>query len=264
MSKLAWITGATSGLGKALSFALAKEGYSLLLVSRDLEKLRDVASQLPPSTEILVADLSRLQDRQVLIPLLHEKTPDLLINNAGFGLYGPVLSHSTSLSQEMLQVNAQAVMELSIEGARALREKNKPGTILNISSAAAFFVYPTFCVYAATKAFLNTFSLGLDEEMKPYGIRILTSCPGQIDTDFRSHASGNFPQKKDKMTMPTEKATRLILKQIRTQRQLLIIDWRTQGLIWLGRLLPKRWVRRLLRDALSLRYAHTEITNGLL
>jgi uncharacterized protein len=254
LSKLALVTGASSGLGKALSVALSKRGIPLVLTARNEHTLKQAALGLPDSTQLICCDLSKPEDRKKLLGVIQERKPDLIINNAGFGLYGPALSHSTSDLKEMIEVNAQALMELSLEGARALLKDKKKGTILNISSATAFFPYPTFCVYAATKAFVNSFSQGLDKEMKRHGIRILTVCPGQINTGFRTRASGNFPQKKDRISMSSEATAELILKQIEKPRSLSIIDWRYRCLLGLSRLLPKRLLQAVLEKSLEERY----------
>lgn len=252
--KLALITGASSGLGKALSIALSKQGIPLLLTARSEDKLSALASSLPTACEILPCDLTLREDRLKLIAYIQKKQPDLIINNAGFGLYGPATSLPLEALEEMVEVNVEALMELSVEGAKALQSAQKTGTILNISSATAFFPYPTFCVYAATKAFVNTFSMGLDAEMKKFGIRVLTVCPGQIDTEFRKRASQGFPQKKDRISLSAERAAELILKQLETRKALRIIDWRYYCAIVLSRLLPKRLLQALLERSLKERY----------
>jgi uncharacterized protein len=254
MAKLALITGASSGLGEQLCYALSKRGIGLILTGRDEEKLQKVAAHLPFSTQIICSDLAKPQERIRLVELLHKQSPDLIINNAGFGLYGPALCHPTLDLQEMVEVNIQALMELTVEGAKAMIEAKKTGVILNISSAAAFTPYPTFCVYAATKAFVNSFSQGIHEELKHRGIHVLTVCPGQIDTGFRKKASRDFPQKKDKITMDKEIAVALILKQIDHLKPLSIIDWRYKCLIALAKLLPKRILFPFLKNSLQERH----------
>ncbi|MEN9343851.1 MAG: hypothetical protein RLZZ453_638 [Chlamydiota bacterium] len=245
------ITGASSGLGKELASTLAKEGHFLILVARDLSSI-DLPALLFP------CDLSCPEDRKRCLALIQEKTPDLVINNAGFGLYGEILSHPLDAYQNMMSLNATAVMEISIEAARALASSNKKGTILNISSAAAFFPYPTFTVYAATKAFINSFSQGFDEEMRPRGIRILTVCPGQIDTPFRKKAAQGTPQKSDSYTFSTKKAVRLILKQLKTQKRLNIIDFRYKIGVFAAKIAPYKALFFLLCNNLKERYNSTK------
>lgn len=254
MHKLALITGASCGLGRALAISLAEKGISLILVARDSDRLNQLAQELPVSTQVHICDLSIKESRLELIQLIHQHTPDLVINNAGLGFYGPILSHPLSRSQQMFSVNAESVMEISIESAKALKNTGRRGTIVNISSAAAFFPYPTFCVYAATKAFVNNFSQGFDEEMKPHGIRILTVCPGQIDTAFRQKAACYFPQNKNRLTLEQNTVVKLILKQIDLQQAMTIIDWRYKIAVALGKILPQKIRNAILVGGLKKRY----------
>lgn len=255
--ELVLITGASSGLGRALAMALAKRGMSLLLVARREEKLKELAHRLPVKTQILSVDLACEKGRQRVIDWIYEFTPHLIINNAGFGLYGPVLSHSEEENKKMVAVNLQAVMELSVAGAHALKNGRKKGTILNIASASAYFSYPTFCVYAATKAFVLRFSEGMDQELSDQGIRILTACPGQIDTAFREVASQGLFQKKTKGTISIEKAVHYLLHQIDNQIPVFIFDWKYKWLIRVLSLFPRKWRQSLLKNSLKERYTRS-------
>ncbi|MBI2809858.1 MAG: SDR family NAD(P)-dependent oxidoreductase, partial [Candidatus Melainabacteria bacterium] len=179
--RLALVTGASSGLGKALAYALAEQGIPLILVARNVSA---IPKDLKVPVEIFACDLSDPKERRRLSERVRTIRPDLIINNAGFGLYGPVLSHTLDANAEMIRVNIDALLELTYEGAQALVAAGEKGTIVNISSAAAFTSYPTFAVYAASKAFVNNFSEGLEAELRPKGVRVLTVCPGPIATDF--------------------------------------------------------------------------------
>ncbi len=249
--KLALITGASSGLGKALAQKLAAQGIPLLLTARDTERLLEVQKQVNVPVTLHAADLAKHEQRQGLISLMREKGPDLIINCAGFGLYGEVLSHTTAESLEMIEVNVQALVEISIEGARILKAQNDKGTIVNIASAAAFLTYPTFCIYAATKAFVNQFSQGLDAELSPAGIRVLSSCPGQIETDFQRRASKGFYQKKAFWAMSVEKAAQLIWQQIEQGRSQYTFDWRSKVAITLLGLFPRKFRHLILRMSIQ-------------
>jgi hypothetical protein len=248
------VTGGSSGLGLALAHALAKRDIPLLLVARDQHRLEQAKKELPASTLLFAADLATKEGRRRVVELIEEKTPDLLINNAGFGLYGPALSFSSSDLQEIVEVNVQALIELSVEGARSLRQKKESGVILNISSATAFFSFPQFSIYAASKAFVNSFSAALDYELKPDGIRVLTVCPGQIQTGFRQRASGNFPQKADGIVISAEKAAALILQQIDRRKNFSIIDWHYRLFVFFGKLFPKAWLNDLLEKHIARRH----------
>lgn len=251
---LALVTGATSGLGKALCHALAQKNISLIAVGRNIHKLQLLAAEIKTPIRIVQIDLSQIEQRTSLCMLIQELCPDLVINNAGFGLYGPAIHHSLKISQEMIQVNIQAVMEFSLEAASALKKAKKPGSIVNIASAAAFFSYPNFSIYAASKAFVHRFSEALDLELSVYRIRVFTVCPGQIATDFRKKASRNFPQKLDHLTFSCTKAVRLILKQIECGKRVQIIDLRYRIMIFLAHFIPKSFLLPFLQNSLSKRY----------
>jgi short-subunit dehydrogenase len=162
--QLALITGASSGIGEELAYLFADEGISLILSGRDQTRLEAVASKCRKkvAVELLVADLATADGRACHCNLIWDKTPDLIVNNAGFGFYGDVLSYPTKVMSQMLDVNCKAVMELTLEGARAMIASKKKGVVLNVSSAAAFQIFPYFAVYAATKTYVNAISQSFD------------------------------------------------------------------------------------------------------
>jgi uncharacterized protein len=254
--QLALVTGASSGLGKAVCQLLAAEKIPLIIAGRNKGRLEELASDLSKHVpvESCVCDLGIDKGRLALMEMIHSHKPDLVINNAGFGLYGDVLDHSTSDQMQILEVNGNALLEISIEAARAMAGAKIKGTILNVSSAASFFVYPSFAVYAASKAFVTQFSQAFDAELAPHGIRVLTACPGQIETGFRARASKNFPQKKDSHTMSSEKAAKCILRQIKRGKSLYVFDTYYKITVFLGRLLPKSFLQKFLRKNISSRY----------
>lgn len=250
MTKLACITGATSGLGLALASLLSEQGIPLLLVARDSEKLRDLASRLPSPVIPFPCDLSCLEERASLLAMIEEKAPDLVINNAGSGLYGPILSHSLSAFQDMLSLNVQASIDISIVAARTLLQRRAQGHIVNISSAAAHFPFPYFAVYAASKTCIQSFSQAFDEEIRKHNVRILTAIPGQIDTPFRFKASSFHPHKKGLFTMSPEKAARAILRQIQKNKQTMVLDWRYALALRLSSLVPRSFLFSFLKRSL--------------
>lgn len=253
MTQLALITGATSGIGKALAYLLASHHISLILTGRNREELENLKKNLPVPVIIHAADLS--QDRKELLNLIQSHAPDLIINSAGYGLYGEVLTHPLSEQMNLLEVNLKAALEITIVGVHTLTAKNKQGIILNISSAAAFFIYPTFALYAASKRSLLDFSLAFDEEVKPQGVRILTSCPGPVSTHFRERAASGYPQKRDPLAISPERAAELIWQQIEERKPLRIIDWKMALMVRLTRLIPPRLLAKALKHSLSTRYS---------
>lgn len=187
--KTALITGASSGIGKAFAETLAQKGADVILVARSGEKLNSLAAALRKvrqvKAEVIVADLSdhaapdRVHDavRKLGVHV------DILINNAGFGSYGPF--HSLSMQQVggMIMVNVHSLAGLTRLFLPGMREKQE-GIIINVASTAAFQPTPFTAVYGASKAFVLSFSEALWGEYRSEGIRVLALCPGPTETDF--------------------------------------------------------------------------------
>ncbi|NGX59103.1 MAG: Serine 3-dehydrogenase [Chlamydiae bacterium] len=233
---LALVTGSTSGLGKAMADFLEEKGIQVIRTG---------------SKQVNLADPSM---RKKLLEEITEKKPDLIINNAGLGFYGLSVDLPIADQLTVVEVNCNALLEISLHAAKTLLKAGKGGTILNISSAGAFFAFPTFNAYCASKAFVNHFSLALDLELKEKGIRVLCACPGQIATNFRTRAAKGFPQKTDKRTISIEKAVQYLWKQIQKQKPLYIFDWKTRLMVWLTRLFPRALLNKALLKSLKDRY----------
>jgi uncharacterized protein len=251
MPRLALITGATSGLGKELCAILSQQKIPLFLTGRDEESLQEAMERYGAGG----MPLDLRSSREPLLRWIRDEGPDLVINNAGFALYGPVIRHTTESQMDILEVNGAAAIEISIEAARALYRQKKKGLILNISSAAGVNPFPTMALYAAAKGLLTSFSKGFDAEMKPYGIRILASLPGQIATPFAERASlGHFTQRPSWTTMTPRRAAEKIWQQIQAKKGIQVIDFRTRALLAFAKLLPRNLIERLLQKSISNRY----------
>ena len=252
----ALVTGASSGIGRALCELLAEEGIPLLITARNGEKLKEIQSDLGKKVDvqIFVADLSSSTSRASLLTAISGYAPDLIINNAGFGLYGPALSHSTEDLSAMLEVNSKAVLEISLEAAKWLSKGQRKGTIVNISSAASFFPFPYFSVYAASKSFVTIFSESLDRELSPSGIRVLTACPGMVNTSFRARASKGLFTGEIVFGFSQELAARKIYEQIKRGKSLSIFTWKYKIAVFVGRLLPNKLREKILARSLSKRF----------
>lgn len=251
---LALITGASSGIGAAISHLLAEKGIPLIIAGRNSESLNVVAEQLKTRVPVtlFLGDLADSATRQKLLSLVKQRTPDLIINNAGFGLYGDVLNYETSVQEGIIEVNINAVFELAVEGARALRSQKRQGVIVNISSAADRLIFPGSAVYAATKAFVTQFSLSFDFETRDHGIRVLAACPGRVKTDFSFRASGGKLPSGNRLSMAPEFAAEEIWKQIQKRQSRRVFDWKTYwGTLVLRFLMPKKWMAKILSSAIN-------------
>ncbi len=194
--KTALVTGASFGIGAAFAQALAKQGYRLILVARSQDKLEQLAQQLQQGyqveTEVIPQDLTETNAPQTLFDLITVKgiNVDLLINNAGFGDYGAFAESSLSRQLEMIQLNISALTALTHLFLNPMRDR-RSGGIINIASIAGFQPLPYMSVYAATKAFVLSFSEALWAENKDSGVMITCVCPGPTETEFFKAA--NFP-----------------------------------------------------------------------
>jgi short-subunit dehydrogenase len=182
------ITGASAGLGEGFARALAAEGKSLILTARRVDRLDALAAELRATgvaVDVFAADLADPAAPAKLVADISAAglTIDTLINNAGFGLRGPVADLDAEQQLGMIDLNCRALVALSrgvLPGMIAAGQ----GGILNVASSAAFQPGPWMSVYYATKAFVLSFSEGLHEEVKQQGVRVAALCPGPTRTEF--------------------------------------------------------------------------------
>jgi short-subunit dehydrogenase len=189
MAEYALITGASSGIGECFARALAARKRNLVLVARSQAKLEALAGELRAACQVqaepVALDLSVPGAAAQLAQLVTERKLgiDLLINNAGFGTPGEFWRVSLEREAEMVRLNVQALMELTHLLLPPMIER-RHGAVINVSSTASFQPLPYSTLYAATKAFVTSFSLALSEEVRPYGLRVVTLCPGVTATNF--------------------------------------------------------------------------------
>lgn len=191
--KWALITGASSGIGVALAEELAAGGTKLVLTARRMDRLEGLSRKLSAAhkvqTEVLAADLADPKAPEKIFAFTRDRAIeiDLLINNAGFGLYGELPSADPQRLLDMVQVNCSAVVQLTRLYLPGMVNR-KRGDVLILASTASFQAVPYISTYAATKAFDLLFAEGLGEEMKPYGIRVCALCPGSTESEFHAVA----------------------------------------------------------------------------
>ena len=188
MSKIALITGASSGIGKSFAQQLAEEGYNLILVDRRKQKLEDLADDLSArySTEsqIIVADLSDLdQINKVVSNIETLGRLDILINNAGFGLSSSFATGDASRQLDMVKVHVLASFALSRAAMPVMLKRNE-GLVINVSSMSGLMIKYGDVTYTATKSFLIVLSESLQEELRKTNIKIHALCPGMTYSEF--------------------------------------------------------------------------------
>ncbi len=191
--KVTLITGASGGIGEAFARRLAAEKHDLVLVARSEKALHELCDELMLEHKItahyVALDLTENDADQRLCEETekHGFEIDWLINNAGFGSYGDFAKLDIENDKRMIDLNIRALIALTHKYLRGMRER-KSGTIINVSSAAGFQPIPFMATYAATKAFVNSFSEAIAEENRPFGIQVMALCPGSTKTNFHAAA----------------------------------------------------------------------------
>ncbi|MEO5753585.1 MAG: SDR family oxidoreductase [Chthoniobacterales bacterium] len=186
----ALVTGASAGIGRELARQLAERAGSLVLVARRKERLEELRAELIArhprlQVELQPTDLSRDEGVNELLEWAAARRPaiDLLVNNAGLGDLGAFATADPEKIESMLQVNMVALTRLT-RGLLPGMIEQKRGAILNVSSSASFLPMPNFAVYAATKAYVTSFSEALRSEVREAGITVTALCPGPVRTEF--------------------------------------------------------------------------------
>lgn len=200
MAKWALITGASTGIGRELAEVFAANEFDLVLVARHQERLSAVARELTSvhrtEVQVLPQDLGRPGAAEELFQRLRTVPISVLVNNAGFGRYGPFVESDLSEQTGMMQVNMMALVQLTHLFVQPMRVR-KAGYVLNVASTAAFQPGPLLNVYYATKAFVFSFSYALAAELEGSGVAVTVLCPGLTRTDFQQraglHQGGAWP-----------------------------------------------------------------------
>ncbi len=201
IASVALVTGASSGIGKCFASQLAASGSDLVLVARNQKRLDELAARLRSEhdrrVDVIVADLEKRAELAKIEARLRERDDvDLLVNNAGYGHTGRFADLDVEKSQGQIDCNVVALTRLAHAALQSMRKASRGG-ILNVASGAAFLPSPTLAVYAATKAFVVSFTQALHEEVKRDGIKVSVVCPGFTRTEFQERA------KYDTKALPT-------------------------------------------------------------
>ena len=201
--KSALVTGASAGLGEEFAFQLVELGVKhLVLTARRADRLEKLKSHLVAATpwvsvETISADLADGDGVTKLIAELDRSgfAPDILINNAGLGDLGTFETSDAAKMEAMLAVNITALTRLTRWAVPGMLER-KRGWICNVGSTAGLIALPTFAVYAATKAYVNSFSEALRVELHGSGVYVMALCPGPVETEFGQVASRENSKRK--------------------------------------------------------------------
>ncbi|MEO0453218.1 MAG: SDR family oxidoreductase [Verrucomicrobiota bacterium] len=245
MNEYIMITGASSGIGRAIAEDLAGEGKPLILVARRKERLEELAKRYPEVTIRSVScDLSSAVERRGLMDRCSHEGWLIqgLVNNAGLGSQHRLLDTPEEKMDSMLDVNIQALVELTRFALPSMVEK-KSGWIVNIASTAAFQPVPFFSLYASTKAFVLHFTEALSEEYRESGVFIGVMCPGPVSTEFQEQA--DMGERWFAVSQRPEEVARAVRRQIEKRQ---VVAWSSlaqQVTSSLISFFPRSWIRRL-------------------
>ena len=214
--KTALITGSSEGLGSAFAKRLASEDYSITAVARNEDKLKKLVSEIGNKHFYIVADLATENGQNKIVQAISEHHFDLLINNAGIGAVGKFTELPLQKYEEVLKLNVETVVKLSYA---YLKIAKAGDALINVSSSLAFMPMPAKGLYAATKAFVTSFSESLWYEQKSRGVYVMGLCPGIMTTNFDDHSGGGLNKPPKWMTQTPEQVVSTALKALKNREK---------------------------------------------
>jgi short-subunit dehydrogenase len=239
--KYALITGASDGIGASVAKLLAKKGWAVTLVARSEDKLRAIVQGLPGhDNSYLIADLSTQEGLNSTIQQLGKKRYEVLVNNAGVGIYKAFTDPDLDELLKMIDLNIKAVVVLSYH---FLKVAQKGDAIINTGSILGIGSKPGAAVYAGTKAFVTTFSEGLWYEAKKKGVYTSGFNPGPVESDFHKRAGGSDQSYPKIMLQKPEQVARELVKALAKRKKPRIVAGAlNRYLLFMQRLISRKAV----------------------
>lgn len=239
---IALITGASSGMGKDFALKLAKMGYDIIGVSRDGKRLDELKKDINTNFEAIELDLSAEQNCLKLYELVKDKDIEILINNAGFGVFGKFDETDLKKELNLIDVNIKAVHILTKLFLKDFKAKNK-GKILNVASLASFCPGPLMATYYASKAYVYRLTRAIHAELKKdkSSVYMGVFCPGPVATNFNNVAGVKFAVKQ----LSSEYATMYALKKMFKGRSVIVPGLTFKMAHVLSKLLPDGLVAKV-------------------
>ena len=240
------ITGASAGIGSKLAVTFAAHGHDLVLVARRAAPLaelgREIAEEWGIKPQIVTADLTRADAPAHIASELRARglEPNVVVNNAGFGLFGPAMELDRAEQLAIIDLNVRALTDLSLRFIDSLTRHR--GGILNVASVASFMPGPEMAVYYATKAYVLSFSEALHHELKPRGVRVTALCPGPVATEFQARANMPVGQFSTGFDRPADRISDAGYKGLMAGRRVVLPGKHTHILSMLPRFAPRRVV----------------------
>lgn len=239
---VALITGASSGIGADMARILSDKGYDLILVARNKRKMEVLAKELKTNAEIIPMDISSTYNCTELYNLVKKKNIDVLVNNAGFGLFGEFCCTKLDKELDMIELNVKTVHTLTKLFLKDFVKKDK-GYILNVASSAAFMPGPLMATYYATKAYVLHLTESINEELrrKKSNVFICALCPGPVSTNFNKVAGVSFNLE----SLESYDVAKYAVKQMFRKKVVIIPGFKIKMGVFALRLLPRSLVRKI-------------------
>jgi hypothetical protein len=255
--KTTLITGASGGIGEEFARQYAARGANLLLVARSEEKLKALCAELAAKHKVdaqfVALDLSAADAAQRLFDETERRglQVETLVNNAGFGGLGEFTKQERGRQLNMIDLNVRSLVELTHLYLPAMRGR-KSGAVINVASVAGFQGVPFFSVYAATKAFVLSFSEALAEENREQGVKILALCPGATETNFFEAAQAVTP--KARLMQTSKEVVDTAFAALESGKSHTVCGWPNRLLVFAERLAPRRVVQKMARKTMQGQY----------
>jgi len=246
-SKIALITGASSGIGLELAHQFARGGWELHLVARRRDLLEKLADELGGQTIVHAVDLTDADARKQLIESLQGVEISCLVNNAGFGDYAMFAESNWTKIESLVRLNIEALTHLTHAFLPAMKARRR-GRILNVASTAAFFPGPGMATYYASKAYVLSLSEALATELEGSGVSVTCLCPGATKSGFQEEAGMGASKLMESAMMSSEAVARAGYKATIRGQRLIIPGAMNAFLSFLPRVLSRNRVTELVRD----------------
>ncbi len=252
----ALITGASSGIGYALARVMARSGHNLVLVSRDRSRLDQLSGELRQEfkieTQVIAKDLSEPTAAQEIVAEVQRRAIQIgvLVNNAGFDVFGNFYETDLAKELQMIQVNLVSLTQLTKYLLADMRQQGS-GRILNVGSTGSFIPSPLNAVYSATKAYVLSFSEAIAEELQGSGITVTALCPGATRTEFHKRAGAENIRLLEFGMMDAETVARIGYHAMMAGKRVVIPGLYNQMQILFARFLPSRIVTKITKVMLQ-------------
>ena len=245
MQSWALVTGATVGIGESFTRLLAKNGYNIVLVARDLPRLQERAKSLESNfgiaTKVIQADLATDAGCKAIEDFITNNQIDVLINNAGFGLNKAFTVSQLDAEQQMLDVLVRTPMRLMHVALPGMKERNK-GVIINVSSVAGWIAGGT---YSASKSYLTVLSESLHTELAATNVKISALCPGFTRTEFHQRGGMSMKGLPAFLWLNSDKLVTTAWKEAIAGKAVSVPGWQYQLLTFVMRNAPRSLVRKI-------------------